>query len=312
MEIKRNILDLIGNTPIVKVNNFDTGPCELYLKLENMNPGGSIKDRIALKMIETAEKTGNLKPGDTIVEATAGNTGVALAQVAIIKGYKLLFVVPDKMSIEKIDLLRAYGAEIKLTRSDVSKGHPEYYQDLARSLAKSDGTYYIDQFSNPANPAAHYETTGPEIWQQMGSDLNTIIFGVGTSGTITGVSKYLKEQNPSIEIIIADPVGSILYDYIKTGEIHDKSASWKVEGIGEDFIPTISDLSLVDDAISVSDDDAFQASRDLLRREGILAGSSSGTLLHAALVYCKKQSSLKKVLSFVCDDGSKYLSKLFT
>lgn len=306
-----NVLELIGNTPVVKVERFDTGLCSLYLKLENQNPGGSIKDRIALKMIEVAEAEGKLQPGGTIVEATAGNTGLGLALVASQKGYRLILVIPDKMSKEKTFHLRAMGAEIVLTRSDVGKGHPEYYQDLAESIAKRENAFYVNQFGNPANPLAHETSTGPEIWEQMEGDLDAVVCGVGSSGTITGLSRYFSKVAPKLEMVLADPVGSILVHYIETGEVLTDSGSWFIEGIGEDFIPSIADMSRVRKGYSISDADSFSAARELLLREGILGGSSTGTLLAAALRYCREQTTPKRVLTFVCDSGNKYLSKMF-
>ena len=312
MKIYNNILELIGNTPIVKLHGFDTGPCQLFMKLETQNPGGSIKDRIALAMIEAAEKSGELKPGGTIVEATAGNTGISLMLVAILKGYNVLLVIPDKMSHEKIDHLKAMGVEIILTRSDVNKGHPDYYIDIAENLAKErENAIYIGQFSNPANPLAHEQSTGPEIWQQMEENLDAFVAGAGTSGTITGVGHYLKKVNPDIEIILADPKGSILADHINNGILHGKTAGWLVEGIGEDYIPNISDFSVVDKAFTITDAESFATAKALLQKEGIFAGSSTGALLAAALQYCQSQTQPKRVLTLACDRGDKYLSKLY-
>ncbi|PRH82937.1 pyridoxal-phosphate dependent enzyme [Arenimonas caeni] len=312
MAAHQNVLELIGNTPMVKAQHLDTGPCELYLKLECMNPGGSIKDRIGLKMIEAAEARGDLKPGALIVEGTAGNTGIGLALVAQQKGYKLLLVVPDKMSREKIFNLRAMGAEVVLTRSDVAKGHPDYYQDMAaRIAAGTPGAYFINQFGNPDNPAAHEQGTGPEIWAQMDGDMDAIVFGCGSSGTMTGLSRYFAKAAPHVELVLADPVGSILTQYINEGVLSTKSGSWMVEGIGEDFLPDISDFSRVKKAYAISDKESFLAGRELLVKEGVLGGSSSGTLLAAALKYCREQTTPKKVVVFVCDTGNKYLSKMY-
>jgi cystathionine beta-synthase len=274
-----------------------------------MNPGGSIKDRIGISMIEEAEKRGDLKPGATLVEATAGNTGLGLALVAAQKGYKLILVLPDKMSQEKIFNLRAMGADVVLTRSDVGKGHPEYYQDLGKRIAEEQGAYFINQFGNPDNPLAHELTTGPEIVEQV-EDLDAIVLGVGSSGTVSGLGKYLAANAPGVDLILADPVGSVLTDYINKGEL-GKGGSWLVEGIGEDFIPDIADFSKVKKAFAISDAESFAAARELLRKEGVLAGSSSGTLLAAALKYCREQTDAKKVVTFACDTGNKYLSKLF-
>src|SRR5687767_11358625 len=215
MAVHQSVLELIGNTPVVQVRRLDAGPCELFLKLESNNPGGSIKDRIGLSMIEAAEQAGKIKPGDTLVEGTAGNTGIGLALVAQQKGYKLLLVVPDKMSREKIFNLKAMGAEVILTRSDVAKGHPQYYQDMAERLAKEmPNAWFVNQFGNPNNPKAHSETTGPEIWEQMDGKLDAIVFGCGSSGTMTGLSQYFAKTAPEVEFILADPVGSILAQYI--------------------------------------------------------------------------------------------------
>jgi cystathionine beta-synthase len=312
MEVFNNVLDLIGNTPIVRINHLDTGPCELLIKLESQNPAASIKDRIGLKMIEDAEKAGLIKPGSTLVEGTAGNTGLGLALVAAQKGYNLILVIPDKMSREKISNLQAMGAEVVLTRSDVAKGHPDYYQDLAKRLAdEMDNAYFINQFGNPSNPRAHEEVTGPEILRQLDGKLDAVVLGVGSSGTVTGLSRYFAREAPAVELILADPEGSILAEYINEGILSDKSASWLVEGIGEDFLPTISDFTRVKKAYAISDRESFLVGRELLVREGILAGSSTGTLLAAALRYCREQTEAKRVLTFACDTGNRYLSKMF-
>ena len=312
MAVYNNVLELIGNTPIVRCQRMDTGPCELYFKMESTNPGGSIKDRIGLSMIEDAERRGLLKPGATIVEGTAGNTGLALALVAQQKGYHLILVVPDKMSREKIFNLKAMGAEVVLTRSDVAKGHPAYYQDLAAQIARdTPGAYFINQFGNPNNPKAHEEVTGPEIHADMDRNMDAIVFGVGSSGTMTGLSRYFAREAPNVELVIADPVGSILEEYINRGTLSEKSASWMVEGIGEDFLPPISDFTRVKKAYAISDKESFLAGRELLSKEGILGGSSSGTILAAALKYCREQTTKKRVVAFVCDTGNKYLSKMY-
>jgi cystathionine beta-synthase len=307
----KNILETIGNTPLVEITRIDTGKCRLFVKLENQNPGGSIKDRIALSMINDAEHRGKLKPGSTIVEATAGNTGIGLALVARMKGYKVRLVIPDKMSREKISLLRAMGAEIIMTRSDVEKGHPEYYQDMAERISKETGAYYINQFGNPANPHTHVVSTGPEIWNQMDYRLDTIVAGVGSSGTITGLSHFFYGINPNIEMVLADPQGSVIAEFIKDGKVTHPAGSSFVEGIGEDFIPPLADLHNVKKAYTVSDKDSFDTARLLLEKEGILAGSSSGTLVYAALKYCREQVMPKRVVTFICDSGSRYLSKMF-
>jgi cystathionine beta-synthase len=306
-----NVLEMIGNTPMLELKHLDTGPCRLFVKMESLNPGNSIKDRIAVSMVAAAEQDGRLKPGGHIVEATAGNTGLALALVAAQKGYTLSVVVPDKMSDEKISHLRAMGAEVIMTRSDVAKGHPEYYQDVAARLAASrPNTFYINQFSNDANAAAHQHTTGPEIWDQLEGKVDAVVVGVGSGGTLSGVGHYLRTKNPNVQMILADPVGSILAPLVNEGK-HVEPGSWLVEGIGEDFVPSICDLKLITKAFTVSDGDAFHTARELLRKEGILAGSSVGTLLCAALRYCREQKEPKNVVTFICDSGAKYLSKMF-
>ncbi|TKR29710.1 pyridoxal-phosphate dependent enzyme [Luteimonas gilva] len=312
MTTHSSVLELIGETPIVKAQRLDAGPCELFLKLESANPGGSIKDRIGMSMIEAAERRGDIKPGDTLVEGTAGNTGIGLALVAQQKGYKLILVVPDKMSREKIFNLKAMGAEVRLTRSDVAKGHPDYYQDLAERIAReTPGAYFINQFGNPDNPAAHEHGTGPEILRQMDGDLDAVVFGCGSSGTMTGLSRCFAKLSPHTEMVLADPVGSILAEYINEGTLSEKSASWMVEGIGEDFLPSISDFTRVKKAYAITDKESFLTARELLEKEGILGGSSTGTLLAAALKYCREQTEKKRVLVFVCDTGNKYLSKMY-
>jgi cystathionine beta-synthase len=305
------VLELIGRTPLVKVTRFDTGPCTLFLKLESQNPGGSIKDRIGVAMIDAAERDGRLRPGGTVVEATAGNTGLGLALVARAKGYRVVLVVPDKMATEKVLHLKAMGAEIHVTRSDVGKGHPDYYQDRAAALAaKIPDSFFADQFNNPANPRAHETGTGPEIWEQMGHDVDAIVVGVGSSGTLTGLTRYFRAVQPELAFVLADPAGSILAEYTKSGTIGE-AGSWAVEGIGEDFIPAIADFSGVRAAYSIADEESFGMARELLKREGIAGGSSTGTLLAAALRHCRAQTEAKRVVSFVCDTGTRYLSKVY-
>ncbi|MRV72709.1 pyridoxal-phosphate dependent enzyme [Duganella sp. FT92W] len=306
------LFSLIGDTPLIEVTRLDTGPCRLFLKLESQNPGGSIKDRIGRAMIEAAERDGRLKPGGTIIEATAGNTGLGLALVGRIKGYRVVLVVPDKMSTEKVLHLKALGAEVHMTRSDVGKGHPEYYQDYAARLASEiPGAFYADQFNNPANPAAHETTTAPEIWEQMQHDVDAIVVGVGSSGTLTGLTRFFRKVQPELEFVLADPKGSILAEYIDTGKVNDTSGSWAVEGIGEDFIPSIADMKSVHKAYTITDQESFESARALLQAEGILGGSSTGTLLAAALKYCREQTEAKRVVTFVVDTGTRYLSKMY-
>ncbi len=306
------LFSLIGNTPLVELTQFDTGPCQLFVKLESQNPGGSIKDRIGVSIIEAAERDGRLQPGGTIVEATAGNTGLGLALVGRLKGYRVLLVVPDKMSLEKVLHLKALGAEVRTTRSDVGKGHPEYYQDYAARLAADiPGAFFADQFNNPANPLAHETGTGPEIWAQTEYDVDAIVVGVGSSGTLTGLTRFFRTVAPHVAFVLADPKGSILAEYVDTGHVPDTSGSWAVEGIGEDFIPAIADLTGVRQAYTITDQESFDTARALLRAEGILGGSSTGTLLAAALKYCRAQTTPKRVVTFVCDTGTRYLSKVY-
>ena len=307
----KSVLDLIGHTPMVQITKFDTGPCELFLKLESQNPGGSIKDRIALSMIEAAERDGKIGPGSILVEATAGNTGLGLTLVAARKGYKLILVIPDKMSQEKIFHMKAMGAEIVMTRSDVTRGHPEYYQDKARKIAEeTPNAYFINQFENPANPLTHERTTGPEIWEQMNHDVDAIVCGVGSGGTLTGLGNFFGRVSPHTHMVLADPKGSILAPLVEHG-VTIEPGSWLVEGIGEDFIPDILNLDLVKKAYTITDAESIAMARELLVKEGILCGSSSGTLIAAALKYCRAQIEPKRVVSFVCDSGNKYLSKIY-
>ena len=306
-----SLLDLIGKTPMVEVTKIDTGPCRLFLKLEAQNPGGSIKDRIALSMIAAAEAEGFLKPGGTIVEATAGNTGLALTLVGQAKGYKVLLVIPDKMSKEKIQHLRAMGADVRLTRSDVPHGHPEYYTDMAERLAQQiPGGFYVNQFANDANSEAHFRTTGPEIYEQMDGDIDAFVAGIGSGGTITGIARYLKSVGSDAKVVLADPVGSTLAGIVNDG-VPGPEGSYTVEGIGQNFVPDTADMSLIDTAYSIPDAEAIGTVRELLLKEGVLAGSSSGTLIAAALRWCREQTEPKRVVTFVCDTGAKYLSKVY-
>jgi len=316
--VYRGVLEMIGRTPMLELRKLDVGPCRLFVKMELMNPAGSIKDRIGLSMIEAAERDGRLNPNPpkgmplpTIIEATAGNTGLGLALVAGQKGYKLKVVMPDKMSQEKIQHLRAMGAEVILTRSDVQKGHPEYYQDVAARLAsQTPNSVFINQFCNPANVEAHYTTTGPEIWQQMGGNVDAVVVGVGSGGTLSGVGRYLREKKPDVKIILSDPAGSVLHPLVNEGKKVEAGA-WLVEGMGEDFVPDICDIDLVDEAIPVTDGEAFMAARELLVKEGVLAGSSTGCLIAAAMRWCRRQTKPMNVVTFACDTGAKYLSKCF-
>ncbi|MCG9478708.1 MAG: cystathionine beta-synthase [Actinomycetia bacterium] len=301
-----NVLEAIGRTPLVKLNRITENiKSTIYVKLESLNPGGSVKDRIALQMIEAAEKDGHLKPGGTIVEATAGNTGVGLAMAAAIKGYRTIFVMPDKMSGDKISLLRSYGAEVVIVPTSVPPDSPESYNGVAGRLAKElPGAYRPHQFENPNNPRAHYLTTGPEIWEDSAGKVEIFVAGMGTGGTISGVSAYLKEKNPDIEIVGADPEGSILSG--------DSPKSYMVEGIGEDFIPKTFNRQLVDHMVRVSDKNSFNTARRLAREEGLLVGGSSGTAVAGALSYARRLKNPKYIVVLLPDTGRNYLTKIFS
>jgi cystathionine beta-synthase len=306
-----DVLNTIGQTPLVELKHLDTGLCRLFVKLENQNPTGSIKDRIGLSMVEAAERSGALKPGGTLIEATAGNTGLGLALVAAQKGYKIILVIPDKMAQEKILHLRALGADCRITRSDVGKGHPEYYQDIAERLAKEvPNSFYVNQFANPANPLAHEATTGPEIWAQTEHMLDAVVVGVGSGGTLTGLGRYFARVAPQVQMVVADPKGSILEPLIERNE-QITPGSWLVEGIGEDFIPPNCELAFAKKAYAITDAESFGTAREVLAKEGLLGGSSSGTLIAAALRYCREQQAPKRVVTFVCDSGNKYLTKMY-
>lgn len=309
--IYKNILQTIGNTPLVKINKLNPNPKVLMaVKLEFLNPGGSIKDRIGSYLVAKAEKEGKLKKGGTIVEGTSGNTGIGLALVAAIKGYKTTFIMPDKMSEEKSNLLRAYGAKVVITPTAVPPDDPRSYYKISDKLANRPGAYKPDQYNNQANPEAHYRTTGPEIWEQTKGKITHLVAGMGTGGTISGIAKYLKEKNPKIKIIGVDPIGSIFHEYHKTGKISKFFKNYKVEGVGEDFLPKNVNFSIIDEIITVSDKSSFMTTRDLAKKEGILAGGSSGMALFAAKKLSRK---LKKGLIIVIlpDSGKNYLSKIF-
>lgn len=299
-----NILDAVGGTPLVRLSRIDAGlPATILAKIELMNPGGSHKDRIAIAMVDEAERRGDLQPGGTIVEATAGNTGVGLAMVAAVRGYRCIFAVPDKMSAEKVALLQAYGAEVVMTPTNVPPDSPESYDGVARRLVlETPGAWRPGQFENPANPAVHYKTTGPEIWADAGGKIDAYVAGVGTGGSLSGVARFLRENNPRLEVVGADPVGSILSG--------GQPGSWKVEGIGEDFLPETYDPTLVSSWVRVTDADSFAAARRLAREEGILAGGSAGTALHAAVETAERMPVGSVVVVLLPDTGRNYLSKL--
>lgn len=315
-----NILKVIGNTPVVRLNRVSQAlGVNFYAKLEFMNPGGSIKDRIGYWMIEDAEKKGELKPGGTIVEGTSGNTGVGLAIAAAIKGYKCVFVLPDKMSTEKIRNLRAFGAKVVVTPTAVEPDDPRSYYQVSRRLAReTPNAIYMNQYDNLSNRDAHYHLTGPEILEQM-PEIDVFVAGIGTGGTICGVGKYLKEKRPSCQIVAVDPVGSIVYDYFKTGKLRTAPKTYKIEGIGEDFIPKNYDLSVIDDMVQVEDKESFLMTRALLTKEGLYAGISSGSAVVGAVRWVQKNMDVlskgakkeKNVLIVLPDSGNRYLSKAF-
>src|SRR5579862_3695169 len=303
--MKESILQSIGRTPLVKLRRLAGDvPPTVAVKVEALNPGGSVKDRVGLAMITEAEKRGWLRPGGTIIEATAGNTGVGLAMVAAVRGYRSIFVLPDKMSSEKISLLKAYGAEVVITPTNVAPDSPESYNGVADRLAREiPGAWRPNQFTNLANPDIHYRTTGYEIWEQTEGRITAFVAGVGTGGTISGVARYLKEQNPDIQIIGADPEGSVLSG--------DSPRPWKVEGIGEDFVPKTFNGQLVDGWVRVSDAESFFVARALAKREGLMVGGSSGTAVAAALRYARRLTGDNLVVALCADTGRNYMSKLF-
>ena len=315
LDLRDNILATIGHTPLVRLNRVGRGlACTLAAKVEFFNPAGSVKDRIALNIIEAAEREGRLKPGGTVVEATSGNTGAGLAMVCAIKGYKSVFVMPDKMSGEKIRLLRAFGSKVVITPTAVPPDDPRsYYKVADRIVAETPNAILANQYHNPENPRSHYLTTGPEIWEQTAGQVTDVIIGMGTGGTITGVGRYLKEQNPKIRIVGVDPIGSILYEVHKLGRVpsdpHPKT--YKTEGIGEDFLPTTLDLSVVDEVLQVGDKETMLTTRRLVREEGIFCGGSSGTAVAGALRYCRNLGPDRLVVVILPDSASRYLSKIF-
>jgi cystathionine beta-synthase len=313
INFKENILHTVGNTPLVKLNKISKR-CkpQIFLKVEYFNPGGSVKDRIGIEIIDDAERDGRLRPGGTIVEATSGNTGVGLALVAAVKGYKCIFTIPDKMSSEKVQLLRAFGAEVIITPTAVPHESPESYTEVAKRIVReTPNSILANQFFNQKNPEAHYKNTGKEIWEQTGGQIDYFVAGVGTGGTISGVGKYLKEKNPKIKNIIADPTGSILKDYHDTKKIPETFKPYKVEGIGSDWIPGTLHLEYVDEIIEVMDKESFLLGRRLAREEGIFAGGSAGTALAAALRVAERLDENHVIVVLIPDTGERYLSKMY-
>ena len=307
-----DVSQAIGNTPIVRLNSLTNGlKANIYCKLGYLNPGGSMKDRIALNIIEQAEKSGELKPGGTIVEGTSGNTGMGLAMVAAVRGYKCIFVIPDKQSMEKVKALRAAGAKVVITPTEVEPEDPRSYYSVSKRLAtETPNAFYANQYHNLANPDAHYRSTGPEIWAQTGGELDAFVAGLGTGGTITGTGNYLKEHKPEVQLIGVDPEGSIYYDFWRTGEVVD-AYSYKVEGIGEDFFPSTVDLGIVDRIYQISDKQCFQMTRALARQEGLYTGGSGGAAVWGAIKYAEEIDRAANILVLLPDSAARYLNKIF-
>lgn len=313
MQVHENVLSVIGNTPIVRLNKcVPEGKHKFFAKIEYFNPGGSVKDRIALSIIEDAERNGKLKPGGTIVEATSGNTGVGLALVGLLKGYKCTFVMPEKISEEKRAVLRAYGAKVVMTPTGLPPDDPNSHYKVAERIVKeTPGAYLTNQYHNPANTKVHYEVTGPEIWNQMDGKIDVFVAGIGTGGTLSGVGRYLKEKNPKVKIVCSDPHGSILYDLFYHKEVRTPPASYLVEGIGEDMLPDNVHFKYMDDFVQVGDKESFQACRKLAATEGLLVGPSCGSALAAAVKYSETLTTPSNIVVMFPDSGRAYLSKAF-
>lgn len=311
--VLQSILQTIGNTPIVPIKNiFPKSPHQFFAKIEYFNPGGSIKDRVALAMIEEAEKRGELRPGGTIVEATSGNTGVGLALVASVKGYKCIFVMPEKMSEEKRAILRGYGAKVVITPTGVEPEDPLSHYSVAKKIAETtSNSFYVNQYNNKDNPERHYHTTGPEIWEQMGGEIDVFVGGAGTGGTLTGCARFLKEKNPHIKVVCADPVGSILYDLYYSGKVISPPAPYQVEGVGEDMLPDNVQMKYYDAFVQVTDPEAFRVTTQLAQQEGLLVGPSSALALVGAFKYSQELQKPSKILVVFPDSGRAYLSKAF-
>ncbi len=307
-----NILGAIGNTPIVKLNHVVTDvAADIFVKCEYMNPAGSMKDRMTQYMVDQAEKRGELKPGGTIIEATSGNTGAGLAMIAAVREYKCVFVMPDKMSVEKIASLRAFGARVVVCPTAVEPDDPRSYYSVAKRLAgDTPNSFYANQYHNADNPGGHYHSTGPELWEQTKGEIDVFVAGLGTGGTISGTGKFLKEKKPGVKLVGVDPVGSLYYDFVKSGRV-TKPFTYKVEGIGEDFFPSTIDLKILDEIIRVDDKECFQMTRDLVRLEGLYTGGSGGAAVVGALKYARQTQKKENIIVLLPDGASKYLSKIF-
>ena len=312
MQSLNNVFEAIGKTPLVRLNALasDTS-VNIHAKLEFLNPAGSVKDRMARYIIEDAERRGLLKPGGTIVENSSGNTGSALAMIAAVKGYRCIITMPDKMSEEKQNLIKAFGAEVIITPTDVPADSPQSYYSTARRLAQEiPGAFYPDQYNNPINIEAHFRTTGPEIWEQTEGKIDIFVAGIGTGGTLSGVGRFLKERNPKIKVVAIDPEGSVFYHYFKTGKMPEPHL-YKVEGIGEDYLVKAVDFAIIDDMFQVNDKQSFVTARRLARQEGIFAGGSSGSAVWGALQTAEKYPNAENIIVILPDSGSRYLSKIY-